>query len=273
MRRLLSPLLVILALLAGACSDPERTATPDTTSVPEPTVAPSTTVTTLAPTSTTSSTVRATTTSTVLTVGPGGASIGGTISGPAGPVDGATVKVERLVGKNVATAEVTSTAGGSWQLSSILGGSYRVRALKAPDFGQSPVESFFLGATDKKTLDLVLPAAAGERIVVTVSPNPPRVDQASAVSIQVGIGRADDQGRLSITPRAGVPLTLTAGPGFVLESSPQVITDANGTGVWNVRCSAEGASTVTLTVGTGATPVKLPACVAVAVAPPTTRIR
>ena len=266
-RRLPYLLLGVLALLAAACSDPEPVAAPDTT-VPE-TPAPTTSTTVRA--TTTSSTVRPTTTvSTMLQIGPGEAYIGGTVSGPAGPVDGATVRIERLVGKLVAPADVTTNGGGSWQMPSILGGSYRVRAFKAPDLGQSPVESFFLAANERKTVDLKLPAVGGERITATVSPNPPRVDQGASVTVQVGVGRVDDQGRPSLTPRPGVLLTLTGGQGIVVESSPQVVTDGNGSGVWNIRCSAEGASTLALTVGSGVTSVKLPACAAAAAPAPTT---
>ena len=267
--RLKFVLIGVVTLLAAACSDPERTAAPDTTAVPE-TTAPTTT-TTLRPTTTVTTLRPTTTVSTLLQLGPGDASIGGTVLGPAGPIDGATVRIERLVGKNVASTDVTTSSGGSWQLGSVLGGSYRVRAFRPPEFGQSPVEAFFLAANDRKTLDLRLPAIGGERIVATVTPNPPRVDQGAQVSIQVGTGRVDDQGRPSITPRAGVLLTLVGGPGIVVESSPQVVTDGNGTGLWNIRCSAEGASTVTLTVGNGVTTAKLPACTSGAA--PTTRAR
>ncbi|HEV2758045.1 MAG TPA: carboxypeptidase-like regulatory domain-containing protein [Acidimicrobiales bacterium] len=263
----------VVALLAAACSDPERTAAPDTTAVPE-TTAPATTTTTLRPTTTVTTLRPTTTVSTLLQLGPGDASIGGTVLGPGGPIDGATVRIERLVGKNVASTDVTTSGGGSWQLGSILGGSYRVRAFRPPEFGQSPVEAFFLAANERKTLDLRLPAIGGERIVATVTPNPPRVGQGAQVSIQLGTGRVDDQGRSAIAPRAGVLLTLVGGPGIVVESSPQVVTDGNGTGLWNIRCSAEGASTATLTVGSGVTTVKLPACTSMAAAAsPTTRAR
>ncbi len=270
--RLRFVLIGVLALVAAACSDPEETVTPDTTAVPE-TTAPTTT-TTLRPTTTVTTLRPTTTVSTLLQLGPGDASIGGTVLGPGGPIDGATVRIERVVGKNVASTDVTSSGGGSWQLGSILGGSYRVRAFRPPEFGQSPVEAFFLAANDRKTLDLRLPAIGGERIVATVTPNPPRIDQGAQVSIQVGTGRVDGEGRPSITPRPGVVLTLVGGPGIVVESSPQVVTDANGTGLWNIRCSAEGASTVNLTVGNGVTTVKLPACTAGGpAATPTTRAR
>jgi len=244
--------------MAAACSDSGSSATPATTTAPETTVrVTSTTV----RATTTSTTLRPTTTvTTLLQLGPGDASIGGTVIGPGGPVDGATVRIERLVGKLIAPADVTTTGGGSWQMPSILGGSYRVRAFKAPDLGTSPVENFFLAANERKTLSLRLPLVGGERIVAVVNPNPPRVDQAATVTIQVGTGRVDDQGRPVITPRPGVPLTLAPGPGILLESVPLVVSDGSGSAAWRIRCAVEGASAVSLTVGNGVTQVRLPGC-------------
>lgn len=274
--RLRVALLGVLALVAGACSGSSPSASPDTTAVAETTTTtvPPTTTTTVRAT-TTSTTLRPTTTvTTLLTMGPGNASIGGTVSGPAGPVDGAIVRVERLVGQAVAMAEVTTTGGGSWNMGSILGGSFRVRALRPPDFGQSTVEAFFLGANERKTVDLRMPAAGGERITATVNPNPPRVDQQATMTIQYGTGRVDDQGRTVVAPRPNIILTVAAGPGIVLESAPQALTDGNGLASWLIRCSAVGASTLTLTIANGVTQVTLPACVAGAPpAPPTTTRR
>jgi hypothetical protein len=93
------------------------------------------------------------------------------------------------------------------------------------------------------------------------------------VTVQIGIGRVDDQGRPALTPRAGVVLTLSPGPGFVLETSPQAVTDGNGAAAWGVRCTAEGADTLSLTVGLGVTSFKLPACGAAAPPAATTTTR
>ena len=270
-RRLSLVVLSLMALVAGACSDDSPSAAPDTTTAqvtttPTTAVAPSTT----ARPTTTSTTVRPTTTqSTLLSLGPGEASIVGTVFGPAGGVDGAIVRVERLVGKNVATQDVTSSGGGTYALTTILGGSYRVRALKPPDFASSPVEAFFLAANERKVVDLRMVAAGGERITATVSPSPPRVDQPATLTIQVGTGAVDGQGRPAIAPRPGVPLSLTPAAGIALEGTPQAITDGNGSAAWRIRCLAEGANTFQLTVGNGVTQVKIPACAAGAPAPTT----
>jgi hypothetical protein len=260
-------LLGVMALVAAACSSSTPAAAPVET-VPETTTSSvlPTTATTARATTTTSGPPR-TTVTTIIAMGPGDAGIGGTVLGPAGPVDGATVRVERIVGKTVVTADVTSSGGGSWQLGSILGGSYRVRAFKPPDLAQSAVEAFFLAANERRTIDFRLAAAGGERITAAVAPSPPRVDQPATVTVQVGTGRVDDQGRPSIAPRPGVPLTLTPGAGIVLESAPQVVTDANGAAAWRIHCLIEGAAGLTLTIGNAATQVKIPACAAVAPAP------
>lgn len=268
---------VLLGLLAAACSGGNPAAAPDTTALAETTTTPTTIApappTTARPTTTATTLKPTTTSSTLLSMGPGDASIVGTVSGPAGGVEGAIVRVERLVGKAVAGTDVITTAGGSYHLGSILGGSYRVRALKPPDFASSPVEAFFLAANERKVLDLRMPAAGGERITATVNPNPPRMDQTASLTIQVGTGRVDDQGRLAIAPRPGVLLTLTPGAGHALEGPPQAITDGNGSATWRIRCLVEGANTFQLGVGTGITQVKIPACAAGAPPPAPTTTR
>jgi len=220
----------------------------DTTSLP-----PSTT--------TTETTVRGTprtTTSTTVATGPGQATITGAVTGPGGPVDGATVRVERLVGQQVASTEVRS-AGGGYTLASVLGGAYRVRAWRAPDLAQSGTETFFLAADEVKRLDLTL-VQYGSGVIATVDPAPPKVDQPATLTARLGTGRVDEEGRVTTTPRASVPLTLTVGPGAVLESPAQVVSNANGTASWRLRCTAPGPFSVSLAVAAVIAPVTLPAC-------------
>jgi hypothetical protein len=268
---------VLLALLAAACSDGKPAAAPDTTAVVAETTTSTTTAapapTTAKPTTTSSTLKPTTTSSTLLAMGPGEASIVGTVSGPSGPVDGAIVRVERLVGKLVVSTDATTAGGGTYSVGMVFGGSYRVRAFKPPDFASSPVEAFFLAANERKVLDLRMPSAGGERITATVSPNPPKVDQIATLTIQVGTGRVDDQGRPAVTPRPGVPLILTPAAGLALEGTPQALTDGNGSAAWRIRCLAEGANTFQLTVGAGITQVKIPACAAGAPPPAPTTTR
>jgi len=265
-------LVALVTLVAGGCTSSKQSASPAPTSPPTEaptTVPPSSTSTTGKPT-TTSSTVPRTTVATVLTVGPGNAYLSGTVTGPQGPVDGATVHVERVVGKAVATVEVTTTGGGGWQLPAVLGGSYRVWAFRSPDLAQSDVQTFFLAANERRTVDFTLAGNGGDRIIAVVNPSPPRVDQPATLTVTIGIGRVDDQGRPAITPRPNVLMTLNAGSGFALDSPAQVLTDGNGNGSWRIRCLVAGASSLPLTIATGNTVVNLPPCGAAPAGPTTT---
>lgn len=269
-RRLLVVLAVVVALTATACSDSDPAAAPPTVTEPTTTLAatttttPPTTSTTVRPTSTTRTTLAP------ISLGPGEAFIGGTVTGPLGPVDGAIVKIERLVGREVATEDVTTSGGGTWRKDAVLGGAYRIRAYRAPDLSQSTVETFFLAATERKTVDLRLTSAAGERITAVINPSPPRVNQSAVLTVQIGIGQVDAQGRPAVIPRAGVVLQLSLGPGQALESSPVVQTDATGSASWRLRCVAVGPNPVSLTVGSGVTQINLPPCSAAPAAPATT---
>ncbi len=249
---------VVLLAVAAACNDDGggtgAIGRAPSTTVPVTEAPPSTT-------STTATTVRGTpraTTSTTVALGPGQATITGSVNGPAGPVDGATVRIERLVGQQVASTEVRS-AGGGYTLGSVLGGAYRVRAWKAPDMAQSGTETFFLAADEVKRLDLTL-TQYGSGVIATVDPTPPKVDQPATLTVRLGSGRVDEQGRVSTDSRANVPLTLAVGPGLNLESPAQATSDANGTASWRLRCTAPGPVPVNLTVATMTTGVNVPPC-------------
>jgi hypothetical protein len=177
--------------------------------------------------------------------------------------------VERLVGKDTATVNVT-TAGGSWRLDAVLGGSYRVRAFKPPDLAQAQPEVFFLAANDTKNVDLKMDRYDGERITAVVQPDPPVVGQAALVTVQIGVARVDDQGRPSVAPRSGVRMKVTVGQTLILESAAESVTGADGSAGFTVRCVSAGTGSMSLTLPTGVTSVPLPAC-ATAPAPPTSR--
>ncbi len=262
-----------IAVLAAACSGGSKpSATPAVTEPP-----PTTVSTPSIPTwSTTSPSVRSTTTTSTtrpppVSIGPGEASISGTVVGPGGPVDGATVRIERLVGSAVASADVTTSGGGAWRMDSVLGGAYRIRAFKAPDLTQSNVEVFFLPATERRTIDLRLAGAGGPQITVVVNPNPPRVNQSATITVQIGTDRLDDQGRPAVVPLIGAVLQFSLGAGQALESSPQGITDANGTASWRFRCLVEGPVVASVATGGGVTQLNVAPCAAVNAGPaPTT---
>jgi len=202
-------------------------------------------------------------------MGPGTARIVGTVNGPEGPVTGAVVKVERFVGSEVATADLRTQAG-SWSVESILGGSYRVTIFRPPDLGQAAAEVFFLGADETKTLTTNLTRYGENSITANIEPNPPLLGQPAVVVVRFGSGGVDGEGRVIVTPRPGVPVQLSVGPGVALETLPMVTSDGAGAASWQIRCIVPGQFTAAIVVGNASSALVLPPCTAAA-APPATR--
>lgn len=249
-----------VALLATACSGSEKKPPPPPVAVTEPSTAaaPSTTSTTV---TTVPGVPRSTTTVAGVALGPGDASLSGTVTGPDGAVSGATVRVERLVGREVAATDLRTDESGSWQLSSILGGPYRVRAYMPPSFGQIQPEVFFLAADERRTVSLAVSRVGENSLTGVVTPNPPVVDQVATLVVRVGNGRLDDRGVVTVYPRSGVRLVLSGLDGISLESAAADSTDGEGKVTWTFRCVTPGTFGVTLTVGNGTTRFSLPPCV------------
>lgn len=201
-----------------------------------------------------------------LGLGPGEATLRGTVVGVDGPVPGAVVHVERLAGDAVVAADVQAT-DGSWLVESVVGGSYRIRAHRPPDFAQEQPITFFLGATEAKTIDLRVTKYEPDRLAVVVAPNPPTVDQPATMSLQVSLSRVESDGRQIVLPRQGLSVQITVNEALLLESPPQVATDASGTALWRVRCRAPGPVVVALVIGAATTQVNFPPC-----ASPTTTV-
>ncbi len=136
-------LAVIAALMLTACSD-GVVKIKDPGPVPETTTSTAVDVGAIALKGVTSRT------STSIGVGPGGASLNGTVTGPEGALTNATVHVERLVGAASGAMDVTTRPDGTWTLPMILGGRYRVRAWRTPDLALTKPEVFYLQSSETR---------------------------------------------------------------------------------------------------------------------------
>ena len=92
--------------------------------------------------------------------------------GPTGPVPGATVHIERLVGDAVGVADIQSDPAGHYHMQGILGGRYRVRAFVPHpiDLAQTQPVIFFLANTEAKPLNLLRSLSAGNTSAMELSP-------------------------------------------------------------------------------------------------------
>jgi hypothetical protein len=240
-------------LVVAACTGGSDDTPKPTTTVPPPSSSTSFTIVTVPGNPRTSTTLAA-------EIGPGEATIVGTVAGPDGPIPEAVVRVEHLIGDAVASVDVRSI-GGSWQLPAVGGGRYRVRAWRSPDFAMLEPETFFLGATETKQITLVLTKFGELSVIASSDPSPLTVGQPGALITQVAAAAVNPQGVVKANPRPGVPVQLASGVGLTLDGSDKQVTDGEGRNAWRVRClGPEGPPSAALLVGTARFAVNLPPC-------------
>lgn len=248
-----------LALLLVACSstdpfdplpEPEAIDASTTTTVPEPDL----TGVPLAP-------VQGTTT-TVVAIGPGPLTIVGRVEGPDGPVAGATVQLERLVGDGSALVRVPTAADGTWNVADVLGGRYRVRAWRTPDLAVARTRAVFLESGPQRAVELRLERVGGRRVDAVIAPDPPQVDEPANLKVRVAERGVDAEGLVNDVPRAGATVTLGGSGDWFVSSSNPLVTGDDGSVTFRVTCGDGGAQPLTVQLEDGAIyPLDLPACV------------
>jgi hypothetical protein len=202
------------------------------------------------------------TTTTLPGVGPGAATLNGSVFGPSGPVGGATVEADRVVGDQVASARATTAADGSWRIAGILGGIYRVRAWHTPNLAVTTPQVLFLGDSQDLTVSLELTAFPGPNVGAALAPAAPYVGQPANLLVQVTSPAFGPDGVLSYQPVVGGTVRLTPGSGWSISGPNPTTTNAAGNAEFRVQCRVPGSNPLIATVGTNGTPVPLqvPSC-------------
>lgn len=203
------------------------------------------------------------TTTTVPVLGPGPATLNGTVLGPTGPVGGAVVQAERLVGDSAVAARTTTATDGSWSFRNILGGRYRVRAWQSPNLDLTSPQIIFLGASEPQSLTLRLTAYPGPQVTAAINPAAPVLDSPANLVVQVVNPSVGTDGVLTYAPVAGAAVTLVNGPGWQINNGNPRPTDGSGRVLFNVQCTSVGADPLSAQLA-GAAPVVLqvPPCAA-----------
>lgn len=259
-------LVALVAVLGGCGVETLRFATPPATPPP------ATTTTTLSPdlTGVDLGKVSGRTTTTTVSIGPGGATLSGTVLGPQGPVPGATVEADRFVGSSEASRQVSTAADGSWTIPAILGGRYRVRAWQSPTLAMTTPQIFFLGGTQTMAIDLQVQPFTGQAVSSAANPVSTGVGDNVNVVVAVSNQSVNTSGIVSYQPDSGVQVSLNGGANLGVSANPAV-TDSNGDASFLVTCLSAGSSTVTGTTSSGsATTLPTITCSNLVTAPATT---
>lgn len=207
------------------------------------------------------------TTTTVPVIGPGRARIMGTVTGPEGPVAGATVRVQRLVGDAAATLDVISGPDGKWLADNVLGGRYRVRAWRAPDLVTAEPVVFYLEDAKVQPIDFALVRRQGTSVRASIAPSPPFVDEPANLGVVVSTVSVDANGVVQRVPLPNAQVELLLPSDWFTSSPDPVLADGNGRAFWQVQCGQIGSGGLSVTVDTQPFALDIPSC---ALRPPTT---
>lgn len=231
------------AALLAACSagDPFEP-------LPEPASVPAPSSTTVPPdySGVVLASVQGTTTTTEVVVGPGPTTLAGTVNGPDGPVGGATVRLERLVGDASAALDVTTADNGEWQAPGVLGGRYRVRAWRSPDLALVEPQVLFVDAARPPPVALALERFDTLTIDTALAPDPPGVGARVNLRVRIAFQVVDHDGVVRATPQPGVVVTLGTGTGWQATSPLQATTDTAGGATFTLICRAPGPQQLTV---------------------------
>lgn len=189
------------------------------------------------------------TTTTIVELGPGKATLSGFVVAPEGAVPGAVVHAERLVGDGQASIDVVTLPDGSWSLPNVKGGRYRVRAWRTPDLALTKPEVFFLGGDEKKRIDLTLARYDGYAATASIAPNPPYVGEPANLVVRLSIQSVDPTGIVRAVPAPPTSLNLAGSGSWSVDTENPTFTDGNGDARWRVRCRASGNQPLAVVVG------------------------
>lgn len=192
-------LAVVSALVAASC-------TGDDDAGPSPTTDPTVPTTVVDRSGISLAGVRGTTTSTVVETGT--TAIRGTVTGPNGPVGGATVRIERLVAGREIRNEVPTDGSGAYSLTGQPGGRYRVRAFLPPTLAQLKPEVRFLAAGRDHTFDLRVEQQSGLVVRADVAPEPPLEGRAVNLVALVANRSVGTDGVVRAVPVVGTTVEL-----------------------------------------------------------------
>jgi Carboxypeptidase regulatory-like domain len=197
------------------------------------------------------------TTTVPVKTGPGAAALNGTVLGSNGPVPGATVEADRIVGDAVATAKTTTAADGSWTIAHIQGGRYRVRAWQSPSLTLTSPQIVFLASGQTTSMTLQLTSFTGPSVTSAMTPSSPLIGQLVNLIVQVTNPTVGPDGVLRNPGDSGVSVALSAGRGWKIYNSNPQTSGSDGQVLFEISCIAPGSDPLSAAVDSGP-PAPLP---------------
>jgi hypothetical protein len=199
--------------------------------------------------------------------------ISGTVNGPDGPVGGATVLIERFVGTARGSITVFTDGTGQFNVTSLSGGRYRVRAWLPPALTTIDAPSGFVADGDHLSFTVGVERHDAATLLIAPTVAAQTVGVESGVNGLLTQESVDSSGIVHTVGVAGASISLVTTDPLGIATPNPVVTGAGGRVQWKVICTGPGDVSVkaTATTPTIVTTTSLPACSPVAattVAPP-----
>ncbi len=156
--------------------------------------------------------------------------------------------------------EALSQDDGTYRFDQVLGGQWRVRAWKTPQLATLADETFFLGYTEQRQVDLKVKAADDFTVTSSIAPNPPFTGSAVEVAVLVLNQTVDDNGVVHRSPVGGAGVTLDVTGRWYVPTDATQATDSTGRAAWTLTCMETGSQPISAIVGGREWPLNLPAC-------------
>jgi hypothetical protein len=191
----------------------------------------------------------------------GTAKVHGTVFGPDGPLEGATVRLERFAGADFGILDVVTDKDGQYHADGILGGRYRLRAWLKPSLATVEPVAFFLAAdkTDQ-VADVAVEKHDGLALQGALDAPEPHVGEQVQFKALVSQETVDDNGIVQGVGVPGVAIQMQPADGVRILSDASGLTQPDGLVIFTVACLTTGDHTITIISGDLSQDVALPPC-------------
>jgi hypothetical protein len=201
-------------------------------------------------------------TSTTRPLGGGKAAIFGRVVDTDGnPIPGAFVRATYYGDPNKPEViEALSLQDGTYRFEQVLGGRWRVRAWKAPELATLEDNTFFLGYTEQRQLDLKVKAATDYVVTSNMAPSPAFIGTPVELAVMVMTQSVNEEGVVSRSPVAGTAVTLNITGRWSLVGDATQVTEYNGRAAWQLTCDEVGSQPITAIVAGREWPLNIAPC-------------
>ena len=162
---------------------------------------------------------------------------------------GATVLAERFVGGAVASVEARTASDGSWTISEVSGGQYRVRAWMAPSLADTTPQYVYLSDDQVLSISIEVSQFTGPVVASSLRPSAPLVGAPVNLAVQVTSPEVGTDGVVRNPPLEGTPVVVEDDPGWTVSGSPTATTGGSGVVVFRLTCDFAGDNPLSVAVG------------------------